>query len=136
MIILSKRKTMDDRKKQIAESIADACVSSFIGSTFPGCTISNLKVRVVSVRRTPNGDESREAYKPNPSRETYKPNPSRPTQRNLEDGVKPPLVLTKEFSGLQPRQAGKPRKDVAAERWNRFALWREAWRNLWRDACW
>ena len=113
---------MDDRKKQIAESIADACVSSFIGSTFPGCTISNLEVSV-----TLTGDESSV---------TYETNPSRPNQRKLEDGVKPPLVLTKEFSGLQPRQPGKPRKDVAAERSTRFALWREAWRNLWRDACW
>ena len=127
MITLSKRKTMDDRKKQITESIAEACFSSFIESTFPGCTISNLKVRVVSVRQTPNGDESSE---------TYKTNPSRRSQRKLEDGGKPPLVLTKEFSGLQPRQPGKPRKDVAAERGNRFVLWREAWRNLWRDACW
>ena len=110
---------MDDRKKQIAESIADACVSSFIQSTFPGCTISNLKVRV-----TMTGDESSA---------TYETNQSRP---KLEDGVKPPLVLTKEFSGLQPRQQGRPRKDLAAERRNRFALWRAAWRNLWRDACW
>ena len=127
MITLSKRKTIDDWKKQISESIAEACVSSFIESTFPGCTISNLKVRIVSVRQTPNGDESSE---------TYKPNPSRPSQRKLEVGVKPPLVLTKDFSGVEPRQPGKPRKDVAAERWTRFALWREAWRNLWRDACW
>ena len=119
MITLSKRKTMDDWKKQITESIAEACVSSFIESTFHGCSISNLKVRIVSVRQTPNDDESSE---------TYKPNPRRPTQRKLEDGVKPPLVLTKEFSGVQPRHPGRLR--------NRFALWRAAWRNLWRDACW
>ena len=126
MITLSKRKTMDDWKKQITESIADACVSSFIESTFPGCTISNLKVRI-SVRQTPNGDESSE---------TYKPNQSRPSQRQMEDGVKPPLVLTKDFSAVEPRQPGKPRKAVAAERQNRFALWPETWRNLWPDACW
>jgi len=113
---------MDDWKKQISESIAEACVSSFIESTFPGCTISNLKVRIVSVRQTPNGDESSETYKP--------------SQRKLVDGVKPPLVLTKDFSGVEPLQPGKPRKAVAAERWNRFALWREALRNLWPDACW
>ncbi len=118
---------MDDRKKQITESIAEAWVSSFIESAFPGSTISNLKVRVVSVRQTPNDEESSE---------TYKPNPSRLTQRKLEDGVHPPLVLTKDFFGVDPLLPGKPRKDVAAERWNRFALWREAWRNLWRDACW
>ncbi len=124
---LSKRKTMDDRKKQIAESIADACVSSFIESfahSFPGSTISNLNVRVGRVRQTLIADESSESYKPNPSR------------AKLEDGVKPPRVLMKEFSGLQPRQSGRLRKDVATERWNRFAMWREAWRNLWRDACW
>ena len=118
---------MDDSTKAITESIADACVSSFIESTFPGCTISNLKVRVGSVRPTLIGEERTMSYKPNPSG---------PNQRKLEDGEKPPLVLTKEFSGLQPRQPGRPRKDVAAERCNRFTLWREAWRNLWRDACW
>ena len=125
MISLSKRKTMDDRKKQIAESIAEACVSSFIGSTFPGCTISNLKVRVVSVRPTLIGDGRSESYKPNPRRS------------KLEDGLKPPpYVLTKEFAGEEPRQPGKPRKDVGSERQNRFALWREALRNLWPDLCW
>ena len=113
---------MDDWKEQITESIAEACVSSFIDSTFTGCTISILKVRIVSVRQTPNGDESSETYKP--------------SQRKLVDGVKPPLVLTKDFSELEPRQPGKPRKAVAAERQNRFALWRETWRNLWPDACW
>ena len=122
MITLSKRKTMDDWKKQISESIADACVSSIMESTFPGCTISNSKVRI-SVRRTPNADWSRETYKPNP--------------RKLEDGVKPrPYVLTKDFLGVEPRQPGKPRKDIPAERQNWFALWRETWRNLWPNACW
>ena len=110
---------MDDWKKQITESIAEPCVSSFIESTFPGCTISNLKFRVTLI-----GDERSESYKPNPSRS------------KLEDEGKPPLVLTKEFSGLQARQPRRLRKDVAAERGNRFALWRAAWRNLWRDACW
>ena len=84
MITLSKRKTMDDRKKQITESIADAFVSSFMESTFPGCTISNSKVRI-SVRESPNGDWSSVTYYPNP--------------RKLEDEVKPPpYVLTKNFS--------------------------------------
>ena len=142
MISLSKRKTMDDRKKQIAESIAEACASSFIGSTFPGCTISNLKVRV-----TLTGDESSVTYETNPSRlgpvrhtliadegsVSYKPNPSGPNQRKLEDGVKPPLGLTKEIAELEPEWKWK---DVADARRNRFALWRAAWRNYWRDACW
>ena len=116
MISLSKRKTMDDRKKQIAESIADACVSSFIESTFPGCTISNLKVRV-----TMNGDESSA---------TYETNPSRP---KLEDGVKPPHVLTKEIAELEPEWRWK---DVADARRNRFARWRKTWRRICRYACW
>ena len=118
--------TMDDSTKAITESIAEACVSSFIESfthSFPGSNISNLKVRVESVRPTLIGDESSV---------TDNTNQSRPNQRKLEDGVKPPLVLTKEFSGLQPRQ----RKDLAAERWNRFAVWPEALRSLWFDACW
>ena len=128
MITLSKRKTMDDWKKQISESIAEACVSSFIESTFPGCTISNLKVRVVSVRPTLIGDGRSELYKSNPRR---------PTHRKLEDGLKPPpYLLTEDFSEVEPRQPGKPRKIVAAERQNWFALWRETWRNLWPDACW
>jgi hypothetical protein len=127
LITLSKRKTMDDWKKQIGESIADACVSSFMESTFPGCTISNSKVRI-SVRQSPNGDWSRV---------TYKPNPRQSTQRKLEDGVKPPpYVLTEDFPGVKPRQPRKPRKAVAAERQNWFALWRETWRNWWPDACW
>ncbi len=122
MITLSKRKTMDDWKKQIGESIADACVSSFMESTFPGCTISNSKVRI-SVRQSPNGDWSSVTYNP--------------TQRKLEDGVMPPpYVMTKDFSELEPPQPGKPRKTVAAERQNWFALWRETWRNWWPDACW
>ena len=119
---------MDDRKKQIAESIADACVRCFIESyahSFPGSTISNLKVRVGPVRPTLIGDERSESYKPNPRRS------------KLEDGLKPPpYVLTKEFAGEEPRQPGKPRKDVGSERQNRFALWREALRNLWPDLCW
>ena len=126
MISLSKRTAMEDSTKAITESIAEACVSSFIENfahSFPGSTISNLKVRVVSVRPTLIGDERSESYKPNPS------------LLKLEDGVKPPLVLTKEFSGLQPRQPGRLRKDVAAERCNRFALWREALGNVWREAC-
>ena len=110
---------MDDWKKQITESIAEACVSSFIESTFPGCTISNLKVRV-----TMTGDESSA---------TYETNPSRP---KLEDGVKPPLVLTKEFSGVQARQPRRLMKDVAAERWDSFARWRKTWRRMCRYACW
>jgi len=118
---------MDDWKKQIGESIADACVSSFMESTFPGCTISNSKFRI-SVRQSPNDDWSSV---------TYKPNPRQSTQRKLEDGVKPPpYLLTEDFSEVEPRQPGKPRKTVGAERQNWFALWRETWRNWWPDACW
>ena len=115
---------MDDWKKQITESIAEACVSSFIESTFPGCIISNLKFRVVIGRPTLIGGESSASYKPNPS------------MPKLEDGVKPPLVLTKEFSGVQARQPRRLRKDVAAERCNRFARWRKTWRRMVRYACW
>ena len=111
---------MDDRTKQITESIAEACVSSFIESTFPGCTISNLKFRVVIGRPTLIGGESSASYKPNPSRP------------KLEDGVKPPLVLTKEIAELEPEWQWK---DVADARRNRFARWRKTWRRICRYAC-
>ncbi len=125
MITLSTRKTKDDWNKQITEPIADPFVSSFMQSTFHGCTISNLKVRGGIGRPNLIGDESSASYKPNPSRP------------KLEDGVKPPpYVLTKDFPGVELRQPGKPRKTVAAERPNWFALWRETWRIWWPDACW
>ena len=74
------------------------------------------------MRQTPNGEWSSVTYKPN--------------LRNLEDGMKPPpYVMTKDFSEVEPRQPGKPRKTVGAERQNWFALWRETWRNWWPDAC-
>ncbi len=116
--------------KAISVVIAEACVRSVIESFVQSILVATL----------PNGNAQARPGKISAMgiewTVTYKSNSSGPNQRKLEDGLKQPLVLTKEFSGLQPRQPGKPRKDVAAERWNRFALWREAWRCMWRDACW
>ncbi len=111
--------------KAITLLIAEACVNSVIESLVQ--SLSNENAQVAAGRLTAMWTEWTVSYKPNPSG---------PNQRKLEDGVKPPLVLMKEFSGLQPRQPGRLRKDVAAESWNSFTLWREAWRNLWRDTCW
>ncbi len=111
--------------KAITLLIAEACVNSVIESLVQ--SLSNENAQVGSGRVTAMGTEWTVSYKPDPSWSN---------QRKLEDGVKPPLVLTKEFSELEPRQPGRPRKDVAAERRYRFALWRNAWRCMWRDACW
>ena len=111
--------------KAISVVIAEACVTSVIESFVQSLSNGNAQVRPGKI--TAMGIEWTV---------TYKSNPRGSNQRKLEDGVKPPLVLTKEVSGVELRQPGKPRKDVVAERCTRFALWRNARRNLWRDACW
>ena len=118
---------MEDSMKAITLLIAEACVNSVIES-ISASTLSN--VQVGSGRLSAMVTEWTVSYKPNPS------GPKR------EAGVKPPLVLTKEFSALEPGQPGRLRKDVAAERRNKVPLWGKTWRRRWRcmlvklGTCW
>ena len=118
----SKRMAMEDSMKVISLLIAEACVNFVIESIS-----ANENAQLGSRKLTVMGKEWTVSYKPNPSWSN---------QRKLEDGVKPPLVLTKEFSGLQTRQPRRLRKDVVADRCIRFARWRKTWRRMCRYACW
>ncbi len=80
---------MDDSTKAITLLVAEACVTSVIES-ISSSTFSNENAQLGSRRLTVMGKEWTVSYKPNPSR---------PNQRKLEDGVKPPLVLTKPLKG-------------------------------------
>ncbi len=75
MISLIKR--MDDSTKAITESIADACVSSFIES-ISASTFSNENAQLGPKKLTIMGQEWTVSYIPNPSWSN---------QRKLEDGV-------------------------------------------------
>ena len=109
---------MDDWKKQITESIAEACVSSFIESfahSFPGSTISNLKVRVGSVRRTLIGDES--SVTDNTNQRGSKQNGEN-LKRKEADRLEEALVLTKKLYTLEPTKQIKLKNDITAEKKN------------------
>ena len=97
--------------------IAEACVNSVIESlvqSISASTLSKENAQEGSGRLTAMGIEWTV---------TYKPFPSGP---KLEDGVKPPLGLTKEFVALEPRLPGRLR---CGKTW-----WRR-WRCMW-GSCW
>ncbi len=122
----SKRMAMDDSMKAISLLIAEACVNSVIGS-ISASTFSNENAQLGPKKLIVMGQEWTVSYIPNPSWSN---------QRKLEDGVKPPLVLMNVSSGLVARQPRRLRKDVPAERCNRFARWRTAWPRMCCYAYW
>ena len=97
MISLRKRTAMDDSMNAICLLIAEACVKSVIGSISTS-TFSNENAQLGPRKLTIMGQEWTVSYIPNPSWSN---------QRKLEDGVKPPLVLTKEFSWAAAAPAKK-----------------------------
>ena len=116
---------MDDSMKAITLLIAEACVNSVIESLVQS-SLSKENAQLRPGRLSAMGREWTVSYIPNP------------IGPKLEEEVKPPHVLTKEFPTPDPSQLGRPRKDVAAERGNK-ETWRLRWRCMlakWTTCCW